>query len=660
MVKSLTFNRNLLSSSSLVTLAILFFAANILAVVLLSSLRIDLTQGNLYTLSQGTRNILSGLPEPITLRFYVSKSLATSAPAVSAYVTRVEELLREYEREGDGKLVLQILDPEPFSEEEDRAVAYGLQGVPVDDTGARTLYFGLVGTNSVNDQQTIPFFDPSRNDQLEYDVTQLVYRLAHPKQPVVGVLSSLPILGGGQAAMMGGGSEGTVMGDQIRRLFEARELPTDTTTIAKDIDVLMVVHPKELSEGTLYAIDQFILRGGRAMLFVDPYAESDTASSAMMGAPPQAASSNLDKLFAAWGITMAAKAVAGDLATAKKVQFNRGARPVVIDYPIWFEVRPEQMATDDVIMGNLSQITVASPGILTKLEKAEIEFLPLMKTTKQGSTIPTDRLGPFMQPQDLLRGYQADGEHVLAARVRGKVKTAFPDGKPKPAADAEPPSETEPPSPEDQSPHLAESADPINVIVVADSDFLQDRYWAQVRNFFGQRMAIPEGGNGNFVVSALDNLTGSNDLISVRNRAGHTRPFTRVKLLQQEAAQAFLQKEKQLQDELRETERKLSELQQTKEPQNANALVLSSEQEAELARFRQEKIRIRRELRDVQHELNKNIERLENTIMFLNIGLTPLLVGIGGVWLSLRRRRRAAVKHQTTSNRHNVATEATA
>lgn len=656
MVKSLSFNRNLLSSSSLVTIGILFFAANVLAVALFSSWRLDLTSGGLYTLSQGTRNIIGNLPEPVTLRLYISKQLATSAPAVSAYVTRVEELLREYEREANDKLSLQILDPEPFSEEEDRAVAYGLQGVPVDDTGSRTLYFGLVGTNSVSDQQTIPFFDPSRNDQLEYDVTQLVYRLSHPKQPVVGVLSTLPILGGGPAAMSGGGADGTVIGDQIRRLFEVREIPTDTDAIPKDVDVLMVVHPKDFKDTTLYAIDQFILRGGRAMLFVDPYAESDTASNAMMGGH-QAGASNLDKLFSSWGIKMAEKSVAGDLGTAKKVQFNRGARPVVIDYPIWFEIRPEQMASDDVITGNLSQITMASPGILSKQDKAEIEFVSLLKTSSQGSTIPVDRLGPFMQPQDLLRGYQSDGEHTLAARVRGKVKTAFPDGKPKPSEDAAANPEN---LPQEDQPHIAEAAEPINVIVVADTDFLQDRYWAQVRNFFGQRVAIPEGGNGNFVVSALDNLTGSNDLISIRNRAGHSRPFTRVKSLQQEAAQNFLQKEKQLQDELRETEKKLGELQQSKDQQGSNSLVLSSEQQAELTRFRQEKIRIRKELRDVQHELNKSIERLENTMMFLNIGLMPLLVGVGGLWLSLRRKKRMDTKIASTTTHNTVATEAAA
>jgi ABC-type uncharacterized transport system involved in gliding motility auxiliary subunit len=262
-----------------------------------------------------------------------------------------------------------------------------------------------------------------------------------------------------------------------------------------------------------------------------------------------------------------------------------------------------------------------------------------------------------MQPQDLLRGYQSDGEHTLAARVRGKVKTAFPDGKPKPSEDVAPNPEN---LPKDDQPHVTEAAEPINVIVVADTDFLQDRYWAQVRNFFGQRVAIPEGGNGNFVVSALDNLTGSNDLISIRNRAGHSRPFTRVKSLQQEAAQNFLQKEKQLQDELSETEKKLGELQQSKGQQGTNSLVLSSEQQAELTRFRQEKIRIRKELRDVQHELNKSIERLENTMMFLNIGLMPLLVGIGGLWLSLRRKKRMDTKIASTTTHNTVATEVAA
>ncbi len=644
-MKSTLTQRTLLSGSGLVIGAVLFFAVNIFATSGFQTARVDLTENQLYTLSEGTRNILANLEEPVTLRFYLSKKLVTALPGINSYANRVEELLEEFDRAAKGKLILHSIDPEPFSEAEDRAVGYGLQGAPLDDSGATTLYFGLVGTNSVDDEQVIPFFQPDRGDHLEYDLAKLVYQLANPKQVVIGLMSSLPLEGQPAASMFQPAAPSPlILVEQMRQLFDVRTLDTDIKEIPDDVDVLMIVHPKDFSDNTLYAIDQFVLGGGRTLAFVDPYAEADQPP----GGDPMMAmqaprNSELNKLFDAWGLSMESDFVAGDLEAAKKVQFNAGPRPSVIDYPVWMDLSQRHMAENDIITSNLGNLTVATAGMLAKQENATTEFLPLLQTGPNAAKFDTARLGLFLNPQDLVRGYQPEGQFTLAARVTGTVKSAFPDGPP-PVESGDEADEEDTTSTQDRE-HLPESKEPINVIVVADTDMLQDRFWVQVQNFLGQRIAIPSAANGNFVISALDNLTGSNDLISVRNRGGFSRPFTRVKLLQQQAEQRFLEKEQQLQNQLQETERKINELQQNK--QTDNALILSPEQQREVSRFRQEKIKIRTELRNVQHELRKNIERLEDWMMFLNIGLMPLLIGAGGIAVGIYRIRRKRAHKQS-------------
>lgn len=640
MAANISAQRRLYTTSGLLIGAVLLFAVNIFASTFFHSARVDLTEGNLYTLADGTRSVLSKIQEPVTLRFYVSKKQLAGLPGVNSYAVRVEEMLKELERAADGKLRLLILDPEPFSEEEDRAVAYGLQGVPLDDTGATTFYFGLVGSNALDKEEVIPFFNPDRAEYLEYDLAKLIHQLSTNKEPVIGLISTIPLEGPPtERFFQPGMGEPLVIYEQMQQLFDVRNLETTVDRIPEDVNVLMLVHPKELTDKTLYAIDQFVLGGGRALVFVDPYAESAEPSNPMMGGQPPAAS-DLNKLLQSWGVELVPGVVAGDLAAAKKVQFSSGMRPVVVDYPVWMDVRSEQMATDDVITARLDRVTLATAGVLEKRQDATSTFQPLLRTTSKAAKISTARLGIFADPQDLLRGFRPEGEFVLAARVTGTVKSAFPDGAPKTEeadpADETPPKESETPP---ASEHLAQSKDSINIIVVADTDMLQDRFWVQVQNFLGQRIAVPSAANGSFVISALDNLLGSNDLISVRNRSGFARPFTVLRELQQEAEQQFLDKEKQLRDQLRDTEQKLSELQQSRGG-GEDALILSAEQEAELQRFRDERLRIRKELRDVQHELRKSIESMEDWMQFLNIGLMPILVGVTGLAVGMYRVRR--------------------
>lgn len=630
----------LLTTTSFFVALALFLALNIASHAVFKTAQLDLTENQLYTLSEGTKNILKNLQEPITLRFYLSQKLVTNLSGVNSYAIRVQELLQEYQRHARGKIKLLILDPEPFTEEEDRAEGYGLQAVPINDSNT-SLYFGLAGTNSTDEEQVIAFFSPSREEFLEYDVTKLVYHLSHPKQKVVGIMSSLPLQGDMASPFVPDAAQPWMIMENIRQLFEVRTVAPDVKKIPEDINVLMVVHPKNLSDTTSYAIDQFVLKGGRAIIFVDPYSEADQPPKdprnplASLQAPRH---SDLSRLFDAWGIELVSNKVVGDLQVAERVQVRKGSGAKIVTYPVWMNLnKMDYFNKDDIITGKLGNMVIASAGVLEKKGSVGTEIVPLIQSGEQAMLVGTDKLGFMADPEELSRGFKAEGKKlILAARITGKVKTAFPDGRPK---KEEKPEEGKPEeSDDDTTPPLKESKEPINVVVVADTDLLADQFWVRVQNFFGQRLAVPQAANATFVNNALDNLTGSNDLISVRNRGNFSRPFTKVQAIQKEAEQRFREKEKELLTRLQETEQKISSLQNKK--QEGNVLILSAEQRQEIANFRNEKIKIRKELRDVQHELQKNIEQLESQMKMINIGLMPLLIGIGGIIFGFYRGRR--------------------
>jgi len=637
-------NKRLLTGTSIALAAVLFGAFNMISSAALRSARFDLTDHKLYTLSDGTNNVLSHLAEPITLRFYLSKKLATGLPGIKGYATRVQEMLEEYAQVAGNQIVLQVMDPEPFSEEEDRAVAYGLQGIPLDN-GSTQFYFGLAGTSSTDELEVIPFFQPEREEFLEYDLTKMIHTLANPKKKVLGLISSLPIDGVGAMSPMQqrGGSQPWLIVTHIEQMFEIKKIESTASTIPEEVSVLMVVHPKTLGDPTLYAIDQFVLHGGHAMIFVDPLAESDSGGgnpmNPMGGGGPR--NSDLPKLFEAWGLEMVKGKVLGDLPLAKKVQIQQQARMQVVDYPVWVDFRQEHFSQDDIVTAQVPSITMASAGILQKKGDVGTELTPLIQSDEAAMKIDASLLSFMPDLGAILSSYKPENEKMMvAARVTGNVKTAFPDGKPKePAKEGEDKSPTSIESDKKPSqPHVSESKDPINVIVVADTDILQDKFWAQVQNFFGQRIGIPTAGNGTFVTNALDNLTGSNDLISVRSRAGYSRPFTLLRALQQDAEQQFRQKEQALQERLKATEGKLQELQSQKS--EGNTMLMSTEQQKAMATFRQDLVQVRKELRTVQHELGKNIESVESWVKFINIGLVPILIGMVGVWMSSSRLRK--------------------
>jgi len=630
-------NKKLFSTTGLLIALALLIVINMFSGLVFRSARLDLTDNRLYTLSDGTRNIIGSIDEPVTLRFYFSEKMLVGVPSIMTYGQRVKELLEEYATLSHGNLKLNVFDPEPFSDDEDQAVQYGLQGVPVDTAGTLA-YFGLVGTSATDDQEVIPFFQPDKEESLEYDISKLIYKLLNPKKRTVGLMTTLPMFADAQNpfARNVDASQDWYILEQLRQLFDVRKLETDVSIIPDDIDVLMLVHPKDLSDETLFAIDQFVLKGGRAIVFADPYAEADIPAMdpqnpmASMNAPRN---SNLDKLFNVWGVQMAVGKLAADRLSATQVNANMRGRTQPIDYVLWLTLKQDNFNKEDFVTSELQSITMATAGILSKKDGIDTEFTPLVQTSKQSMEVGQNQIQFGPNPDALLRQFSPQNKSfVLAARVSGNVKSAFPDGKPGSGDNDK----------ADSQNYLKESKEPINVIVVADADMLQDRFWVNVQNFFGRRIAFPRVNNGDFIVNAIDNLSGSNDLISLRSRGKSARPFDKVLELKREAEQRLQDKEKTLQARLDETQRKLNELQQHKD--GGNALILSTEQRAELDKFREQQVQTRKELRSVRHELGESIERLGAILKFINIGLIPLIIIILAALLGIYKMKKTRKK----------------
>ena len=619
----MTSNRKTLSGGALVILIVLFIGLMLVVNVLFRGARVDLTQNNLYTLSSGTKEILAKLDEPVNLYLFYSDKGTQNLPQLRTYATRVRELLEEMVARSNGNLHLEVIDPLPFSEDEDRATTYGLQAVPV-TAGGETVFLGLAGTNSTNGQSVIPFFQPDKESFLEYDVAKLIHELATPKKPVIGLVSSLPM-------SVGFDPETKQMRDpwaiqqQLSQSFDVRDLnPGGIKTIDPDISVLVLVHPKNLSDEAQYAIDQFVLRGGHLLVFVDPDAELDISGADPQN--PQAAmfadhSSDLPKLFKAWGIDYDPNNVVLDRARALAVSVGQDRAPV--HHPGIIGLTAADLNHDDVVTANLETVNVSSAGYFSLAKDASSKLVPLMQTSGDAMTTPASRLKMLPDPSALLTDFKPTGErYVIAGRVEGKFKTAFPDRK--------------------DAGHLAESKEDGQIVLVADTDILADRLWVQVQNFLGQKLMNAFANNGDFVLNTIDNLTGSSALISIRGRATSQRPFTTVEALKRSADDRFRAKEQELQSELKETEQKLAQLQSAKT--SDQAMILSPEQKSELDNFVKRKAEIRKELRDVRRSLDAEIESLGSRLKFLNIVFVPLLVtliAIGFAVWQVRRRKSA-------------------
>ncbi|WP_309139575.1 Gldg family protein [Siccirubricoccus sp. G192] len=621
---------------------------NMLAERALPRARIDLTEQRLYTLAEGTRQVLSGLQDPITLRLFYSRKLGAEIPVFGAYADRVREMLAEYVALSGGKLRLEVYDPEPFSEIEDRALAYGLQGVPVDQSGER-VFFGLVGTNLVDDERTIGFFQPDRERFLEYDLTRLVYELSNPQRPTIGVMTPLPLNGDPRAMMLRQPqlAQPAVVMNQLRQFFTVKEVALDAQVIEPEIQVLLVAHPQNLVEGTQYALDQFVMRGGKLLLMLDPHSEAQASRPGPGGQPPSNTASSLDRLVNAWGVEAPSNQVVLDLRGAWRVRANPQDRVQAVDYVAWYNLTGDSLNRAEVALAGLEQVTVASAGELRRREGAAVEFVPLLTSSAQSMLVDAARVRQDPNPTRLLADFQADGQRrVLAARLRGQLATAFPDGPPAPAEGQT--------RPADFPAHRAASDGPANIVIANDTDILEDRFWVRVQDFFGQQVATPFSGNGSLIVNLADTLAGSDALISLRSRGESLRPFEMVEDIRRNADAEYRQTERQLTQKLEETERRLRELRQgSTGPGSSGAgaergqaqAVITPEQRVEIDQAREEILRTRRGLRGVQLELRRDIEGLETLLRVLNIVLVPALITAFAIGLAVvRSRRRAAAR----------------
>lgn len=606
--------KNWYTSTALALLAVLFLAVTLINTQALKGLRLDLTEDKLYTLSDGTANLLESLDEPVTLHYFFSEAASSELPVVRNFARRVDELLTEMAETAGDSLRIRRVDPEPFTEAEDEAARFGLQAVPIGQSGD-SLYLGVAGTNSLDDVEAIEFLQPNREEFLEYELAQMIYTLSQPEPPRVGLVSGLPITGG-MDPRTGQRREPWVIHDQLNEMFDVVSIQPGADELPDGLDVVVLIHPKNLSADLEYAVDQFVLGGGRLLAFVDPHAEADPGPnpSDPMAAMNADRASGLPALFSAWGVEYDTSRFVADLGQAMQVSVRGGQAK---RHPGVIGVEGEAINDEDVVTGELDTINVSSAGSLALADDSPLALEALLKSSGQSELLDTRRLTMLRDPESLLEGFEGGGEPLtLAARLSGTVDSAYSDR----SGDGH-----------------AESGD-LNAIVVADTDMLSDRFWVQRQNFFGSSVLNPFANNGDFVINAIDNLLGNADLISVRSRATSARPFTLVDELRREAEEDLRATEQRLEAELRETEQRLTELQQSRG--DSELSVLTEEQEAEVDRFMQQRVEIRRQLRQVRRELDEEIEALGTRLKLINIGLMPLLVTVFALLLAWRRRNR--------------------
>lgn len=606
---------------------ILLFAINIIAAALFSNFRIDLTEEGLFTISEGTRNILKDLQDPIEIKLYFSQKSGTPYPSFLRYGRRVRELLEEYESLSGGNLKLTTLDPQPFTETEDEAMRYGLKGLEIG--GGTRLFLGLVASDATDRESVIADFPEARERFLEYDLTKTIYSLNVAKRPKLSLLSSLPLQfgPGGPMAMIQGRGRPYFLYQQFDQFFDLHDLGADFAKIPEDTDVLLIAHPPALSVDQLYMIDQFVMAGGRAIFLVDPFSEAAVvaaATAANMGAPsPIPEASDLSKLTEAWGLKLHPGKVVVDFRLAQKVDMGGVGPRSVRDYLPWLAVSREFINRDDIATGSLNQINLASSGAFEMVEGTGTEITPLLTSSMDSSLMSSSQVQGDPDPDILMRLATIDSQtYILFARISGPAQSAFGETPPEGA---------------DVEQHLSGAKDGINVIVGADVDLLEDRFWVEFGETHGQRFAAPFADNGAFLIGVIDHLAGSTDLIQLRSRGISNRPFDRVEALKRKAETRFLAEEQALQNKVRATEARLQELQGAGA---TDADILNPAQEVEIRTFQAELLETRRALRAVQRNLRSDIERLGARLAFLNIAGVPILLGLGTLAIVWRRRRR--------------------
>jgi ABC-type uncharacterized transport system involved in gliding motility auxiliary subunit len=629
--------------------AVVFVCLNIVSAQVFRNARVDLTQQHLYSVSQGTRTLLGELKTPVRFRLLMSTGLTKQAPTLAAFAGRVRSLLDSYVAAAKGNIILEVIDPRPFSEDEDRAVAFGIDGFT--GTGGERLFFGLAATNSTTGRATIGVFSPDREAFLEYDLTRLVSELGRRGKPVVALLDGLGLAGNPSIRL----PEQQVL-TQMKQFFEVKPLSGEVEKLPDDTRVLIVVHPQDLSEKTLYTIDQWVMAGNATMIFVDPYAENQFSPGGE-DAPPSNHSSNLEPLFEAWGVKFDTKRVIGDPNYALQTERNVGGRPVAVQYLPWMALRGDALARDEAILAQLSAVVMTTAGAF-ETAKDGVTLRPLVRASNAAVTIDALIAGdPRQDPRRLMvEAIKAPKPPILAARLTGTLDSAYPDG---PKKEEKQPDEAKADEAKSEAAKaneskkdegkvventLKKSANPANVILVGDADMLMDRNWVQMHSLAGQQVAQSFANNGDFVINAIEQMSGDAALLDLRGRGVSWRPFELIQRMEAEADSRFRAKERQLAIQLQETEQKLSKLPKAAEGSNE---AVTAEQAKTIEGFRTQLLAIRSELRDVQFALRHDVDNLKNLVTALNVAVVPAAIGVIVLAFGLRRSRRPLPKKQS-------------
>jgi ABC-type uncharacterized transport system involved in gliding motility auxiliary subunit len=586
--------------------------------------RIDLTQGKLYTLSEGTRAVLGKLESPVKIRLYFSQN---DVPLpIKAYGRRVEDLLAEFRQAGRGKVTVEKLDPQPDSDAEDSATLEGVQA-QVAPSGDK---FYLGASISYTDQKVaLPALTPDREPLLEYDLVRAIARAVSTTKPVIGVMSALPVFGMPPSQFTGGQPmEPQVIIGELRRDYTVKRVGLDAERIDDDIKVLVVIHPRGIGERAQYALDQFVLRGGKLIAFLDPSAYFDQMGQ-MGGMGGGGTPSSLDKLLKAWGLAFDSGKVVLDM----RYVTGAGVRTL----PTLLSLNDNAFDPKDITTARLGSLLMPFAGVFTGEPAEGLNETVLMKTSAYSQLV--DSFAAMTQGEAAIRGFKPSGiEYPLAIRLTGKFKTAFPEGRPAPEDKGEKKGAAKASDPKAESASLKESAAENAVVLVGDSDFINDGAAVQVQEIFGQRIVIPRNGNLAFGQALVDQFAGDPALINLRSRASAARPFTVIRDMEAKAQQAYLGKIKELEDNLGQTQEKLNALQKGR-GQGAGA-ILSAEQQSELEDFRRKAAETRLALKEVRRELRADSEALQFWTKVGNIALMPILVAIAGIVLAVLRRRR--------------------
>ena len=620
----------------IIILAIIgFLSFNILNKNFFKNMRFDLTKSNVYTLSSGTKSILHSIKEPLNFKLFYTKQIGDTNPVYQNYYNKVKELLEQYVLLSNNKIQLKIYNPEPFSNEEDQALEHGMQGVEI--LQGVYGYFGLVASNSTDDEEKIIFFDSNRESFLEYDLSKIVSNLANPNRRVIGLYTNLPVLGTFNPLAKSRDAASIppwIVYNRIKEFFEVKRIHEKTRKISDDLELIMIIHPQEVPERILYMFDQFVLRGGKLLIFLDPNAEVERFRTEQQQSTSVSRnnSSTLKELLDRWGVELVEDKVVGDLLSARRVSIGTDAQPSVTDYIAWLDIKSEYIDSSHQATSKVRNLTFATAGILKHNNRNSIEFKKLVWSTKQSMQIDVEEVRSSPDPTTLLRNFVPSNEElVLAAEINGNFVSNFPDGPPKTDRDNF-----------KKENHLQNSVKPSSLIIVSDVDMLYDEYWIR----FTESGAAPISNNADFAINLLEYLNGTEDLIGLRGKGTSLATFTRVERIQKEAEQKYRSKEQELLDKLNDYQQKLKKIESGKGNEEGKDII-SEDETSEIEKFRSEMVRVRTELRQVQNALRVNIEKLDSQLKFFNIFLVPILLVILSIILSLIRRKKRHEEYLT-------------